>query len=218
MLRDTRFFFPVIGALLIGVVFVCGYIVNPTTGVDTAVMQIFVSMRHELLSPFILGLTWFFDPLRAIILTLFMSGIFYAVTKKWQYPLFIVFCVGVSALVMTLIKLFHERPRPPEVLRLAVEHSFSFPSGHTAAASAFFVSLACVLSVTGMVSRRFSCIVLWILTCGAVTCIAMTRLYLAVHWLTDVCAGACVGCACVFVFLPLVLRSQQAVSPARKIA
>ncbi|MCQ4257021.1 bifunctional DedA family/phosphatase PAP2 family protein [Stutzerimonas stutzeri] len=74
----------------------------------------------------------------------------------------------------------------PEVL-LEPLHSYSFPSGHSSAAFAFFLTLG-VLAGRGQPPRlRLAWVLLATLPA---TAIALSRVYLGVHWPTDVIAGA----------------------------
>jgi len=66
-------------------------------------------------------------------------------------------------------------------------HTYSFPSGHSSAAFAFFLTLA-ILAGRGLPARlRLT----WILlACMPALAIAMSRVYLGVHWPSDIIAGA----------------------------
>jgi len=94
--------------------------------------------------------------------------------------------VSAAALASTALKAQVDRPRPPLQWQLVLETDPSFPSGHvTGAAALLGISAVCV----GM--GRSRTVRGWL--AGAVITgvlvIAGTRLYLGVHWLTDVTAG-----------------------------
>jgi undecaprenyl-diphosphatase len=100
--------------------------------------------------------------------------------------------------VATLVKDASQRPRPslvdPEVHPLvAVPHSYAMPSGH--AATAFAAAVA-----VGLVHQRLRAPLL-----ALAAMIAISRVWLGVHYLTDVLAGAAVG-ALVAIPLWLVVR------------
>jgi undecaprenyl-diphosphatase len=98
--------------------------------------------------------------------------------------------IGVGELVLNnLLKIIVHRERP-SVLRLVVAHGYSFPSGHTVAASACWMGIALVLG------RDRSRLVRASLAGGAAliaVSVATSRALLGVHWLTDVIAGLAVG-------------------------
>lgn len=94
-----------------------------------------------------------------------------------------------------LVKIAAQRPRPPAFYALIREPaSFSFPSGHALASLLFFALLAFVLWRTAGTSprRRFAIVVLCAF--GAFT-VALSRIYLGVHWPTDVLGSWYLGAA-----------------------
>ena len=110
-----------------------------------------------------------------------------------------VFFLGalVAAQVLTsALKLTFGRERPAEFYRLVVEDSKSFPSGH-ALNSAAFVGLAAFLTVGGWwrgASRPSSWG--WAATWAVPPlAIAASRVWIGVHYLTDVLAGLFLGCS-----------------------
>ena len=98
--------------------------------------------------------------------------------------------IGIGELVLSnVLKLIVHRDRP-SVLRLVVVHGYSFPSGHTVAASACWMGVALVLG------RDRSRLTRAALAGGAAliaVSVATSRALLGVHWLTDVIAGLAIG-------------------------
>src|SRR5690606_41175008 len=77
-------------------------------------------------------------------------------------------------------------PICPDVL-LEPLSSFSFPSGHSSAAFAFFLTLGVLAGREQPPRMRLT----WLLlACLPATAIALSRVYLGVHWPSDVLAGA----------------------------
>ena len=122
--------------------------------------------------------------------------------------------VSAAALASTALKAVVDRPRPPLPWQLVLETDPSFPSGHvTGTAALLGITAVCV----GM--GRSRTVRAW-LAGGVVTgvlVIAATRLYLGVHWLTDVTAGAILAAVFVTigttVFAALHDRSGQHDAP-----
>jgi len=122
--------------------------------------------------------------------------------------------VSAAALASTALKAVVDRPRPPLQWQLVLETDPSFPSGHvTGTAALLGITAVCV----GM--GRSRTVRAW-LAGGVVTgvlVIAATRLYLGVHWLTDVSAGAILAAVFVTigttVFAALHDRSGQHDAP-----
>lgn len=91
--------------------------------------------------------------------------------------------VLVASTCSRLLKQLIGRQRPPEVTRLVIETSPAFPSGHSVAAAALAAAVLFFLR-----SR-----VLAVLLGVNALAVGLTRLYLGVHWLSDVLAGYALG-------------------------
>ena len=106
-----------------------------------------------------------------------------------------------ASLFTYCLKLLIARNRPVIENRLVVESGFSFPSGHTSIAFSAFLILAILVHYNPKIQYfpkailLFSCILFPFL-------VAFSRLYLGVHYFTDVVAGAIVGSgtACIFLY------------------
>ena len=95
-----------------------------------------------------------------------------------------------GAVLNALLKLYYHRARPDSPLVLA--HGYSFPSGHSMGAMCFFGSLAYVIFFT--IERRPVLRIVAVLACGlAAIVIGASRIYLGVHYFTDVVAGYAAG-------------------------
>lgn len=114
--------------------------------------------------------------------------------------------VGGGLLLNVFIKHVFQRARPVTNDALLTLHTYSFPSGHTAGATVwwgFFTVL--VFTHQPAVPWRVATVVAAI---GMVCLTALSRVYLGVHYLSDVLAAAAEGCA----WLVLCFMA----SPARK--
>jgi undecaprenyl-diphosphatase len=100
--------------------------------------------------------------------------------------------VGVStALLQSGLKLAIARPRPFLWPRLIGEGSFSFPSGHALSSATFFPLLARDLTALRPAAKRIA----WALGTLLPLYIGFGRLYLGLHWPSDVLAGWALGAA-----------------------
>lgn len=103
----------------------------------------------------------------------------------YRLALLIVSVVGNGLLNLSL-KLLFERPRPDVFPPVMAESSFSFPSGHTASAVAFYGVLAVFLWEDRRRGLALLC-GLWVLL------VAFSRVYLGVHYPSDVLASFSLG-------------------------
>jgi membrane-associated phospholipid phosphatase len=115
----------------------------------------------------------------------------------WGRPrgaLFVAGAVGGGSALAALLKDVFVRPRPPASIALvATPESFSFPSGHAMAGLLLLGSLALLL----VASRRPA----WLKVAGVAAAalgtmmVGVSRVYLGVHWFSDVVASWCLGAA-----------------------
>jgi undecaprenyl-diphosphatase len=94
--------------------------------------------------------------------------------------------LGASVLNTTL-KLTFQRPRPEPFFNLLAPRTYSFPSGHSLASFCFFGALATVL--TARIENRNLNFMTWVICGLIVLLIGLSRIYLGVHYTTDVLAG-----------------------------
>lgn len=116
---------------------------------------------------------------------------FLAVSRKGKLALFVVTAVSTGALVSTLLKSLFDRPRPDLVSHLIDVNTTSFPSGHAMNSAVVYLTLAALLARTRM-DNATRIYILSMAIALALT-IGFSRVYLGVHWPSDVIAGWAVG-------------------------
>jgi membrane-associated phospholipid phosphatase len=99
--------------------------------------------------------------------------------------------IGGAALIDTMLKLYFRRIRPTVPWALVTEHSFSFPSGHSVGAVVLYGTITyLVWSHLHKVAQRAAVIGSALLLIAG---IGLSRVYIGVHYPTDVAAGYLVG-------------------------
>lgn len=161
---------------------------------DHGLLDLLQSVRSAALDQWMVMLTRLGDRTVQLLLGCLLVAVLVLAGQR-RAALFAGASLLLTALAVQILKLLLERPRPQ--LLLESLHSYSLPSGHSAAAFAFFLVLG-VLAGRGQPARWR---VTWLLLAGMpAVLIALSRVYLGVHWPTDVLAGAvlasCVCAAC----------------------
>lgn len=114
-------------------------------------------------------------------------SIYFLVRKEYYKLFFVAASVGGISLINVFLKTIFERSRPDLWERLVSELSFSFPSGHSAASIALALSIIGVLWAT---KWRYTALIVGSLY---VLIIGTSRMYLGVHYPTDVLGGWLLG-------------------------
>jgi undecaprenyl-diphosphatase len=133
-----------------------------------------------------LGSGWVVFPLAVL------SGVWLAMNRRWLELGALVSGMVLIILLVHGIKAWTDRPRPPDGLVTA--HGSSFPSAHAAYATLYaWIAVTIALRVVPGLTRRSLLIGLGI---ALTAVIGLTRVYLRVHWLSDVSAGWALGVSC----------------------
>ncbi|TPJ34985.1 phosphatase PAP2 family protein [Mesorhizobium sp. B2-8-3] len=107
--------------------------------------------------------------------------------------LFMFAAVAGGQVLSSLLKFEVDRPRPDLVSHLVTETSLSFPSGHAMLSAVTYLTLGS-LAARFLPDRRTKVFVLGLAVLTTVL-IGASRVYLGVHWPSDVLAGWCAGFA-----------------------
>jgi undecaprenyl-diphosphatase len=98
---------------------------------------------------------------------------------------------GGALLLEYILKLVFHRPRPVPFFDLPTPASFSFPSGHALFSFCFFAGLAALVSPR--FSSRKAKLAVWVMAISMILGIGVSRIYLGVHYPSDVLAGYTAG-------------------------
>ena len=115
--------------------------------------------------------------------------------RAYQAALAVFLTVLAARIFVPLMKTWLQRPRPVELTGLS--EAFSFPSGHTTFATVTLGVLA-VLASHGL--KNWGKAVVFATAGIVVIAIAYSRIYLGVHWMTDVLGGFLFGAAMIAAF------------------
>lgn len=131
-----------------------------------------------------------------------------ALRKSYSRALLATLIIGGTTLANFFLKLVFERSRPELWTRLVEEQSFSFPSGHAMASMALGLTIVLLTWNTRWRAAAVIGAVAYVLFIG------FSRLYLGVHYPTDILAGWLVSSLWVFAIAWLFSRRKNRVDNA----
>lgn len=118
---------------------------------------------------------------------------FLLILRKRGSALLVVVSVGGGMLLSSLLKSSYDRPRPDLVPHGDIVITASFPSGHSMLSAVVYLTLGALLArfVPGRSVKAYLLVLALLLTLA----VGASRVYLGVHWPTDVLAGWTMGAA-----------------------
>ena len=120
------------------------------------------------------------------------------ILRRWAAAAILVAGVGGISVLNALLKLGFHRPRPQVVPHLAEVSNASFPSGHATIAAATYLIMGALLAQT--FERRTPRIYVVAFSAAITLGVGVSRIYLGVHWPTDVLGGWALGAAWALLF------------------
>lgn len=159
-----------------------------TAPLDQAVVMSVVGHRTQLLNNLAVNFTALGSAPVVTLIALFVA--LYALAAGRQRIALALLWTPLSFLLDDVLKLLFQHPRPTEAI-IAIPDSYSFPSGHAVAASALYITIA-LIAAQGERRQRPRRILVW----SGVTVaflVAWSRVYLGVHYFSDVIGGLLLG-------------------------
>jgi undecaprenyl-diphosphatase len=143
------------------------------------------------------------------ILTLFMAlvcGLCLSL-RHWREALFLLVAGGGGLFLTDLLKDVFQRDRPPAMLHATAAVGTSFPSGHATLSTTVFLTFGALIAHFSKRRRvRIYALSAAVILALGVGC---TRVYLGVHWPTDVLAGWCVGSAWALIWWAVAIAWER---------
>lgn len=161
-------------------------LLNSVIFLDKQLNTWFFGLRNAVIDRVFVDITVLGEAVFVLILAGIISALLWHWRKKWQVFALWIVVVG-SGVCIQIAKLIFHRARPSGAL--VMESSASFPSGHATIAIAFYGFLAYLL-LREIKKYRILTLVISIII---ILAIGFSRLYLGVHYLSDVLAGYLMG-------------------------
>lgn len=127
----------------------------------------------------------------------------FVVVKNKKIPICIALNLASIGALNQILKMIVQRPRP-EGFRLIEETGYSFPSGHSMASMAFYGLI--IYFVFKYVKNKNAKIIICTILSLLVLLIGISRIYLGVHYASDVIAGFVLSIAYLVVYITIVLK------------
>ena len=129
----------------------------------------------------------------------------YGALKDKKMALIIMLNLAIVYLLNVIIKMIIARPRP-DILRLVYETGYSFPSGHAMVATGFYGFLIYIANkkIKNKALRRCITILLTLL----IFLIGISRIYLGVHYATDIIGAFMIGIIYLVIFINILKKNS----------
>lgn len=171
---------------------------------DTSIGQLFYKRGPESLLNIVINFTKLGNPKSVIILVLIVALIILSLKRDWKSSLWYILTVLLGASILnSLVKNSFQRIRPA-LTHLIEQDGFSFPSGHAMGAVIYFGALTYLFYYYSHRSPKNK-LMLISLTIIFALLMGISRLYLGVHYPSDILGGYSLGSA----FLILAIECHR---------
>lgn len=178
--------------------------------IDALTADFFANLRTPLLTDIFTRFTMLGSPMATTIITLIAAIIIYKTNKPYLAPL-LTTSIG-AGLTIYITKIIIHRQRPLDAL--ITEKTFSFPSGHALISVALFGLLAYMIydymkqkNRTASATSTNAAIITITTVTLLILSIGISRLYLGVHYLSDVLAGYLIGA--IWLAIGMMMRKAE---------
>jgi len=205
-----RFLWPAVGVVGAALIFgaMAMWVRFGPVGLDAGILQALEAARSTRATETVVAITTFGrGPVTAAIIALVAAWLLVRGYGK-EAAFLVIANLGSGILTLGLKKVF-ARPRPPldVVTRITDPEGFSFPSGHALSAMVLYTSLATMAAGLGLPRLKRALIALALII---VPTMGFTRVYLGVHYPSDVIGGWALGACWVWlVYLGYLMRTQN---------
>jgi membrane-associated phospholipid phosphatase len=193
-------------AILLGLSWLCQEVWEKEAfSFDTTALLWIHQWANPVLDAVMLKITTLGNPEFVVVVFILTLGWLWWRQCRSEAKVFAIACLGALILNQEL-KLFFTKARPQLWPRLITESSFSFPSGHALGSLVLYGFIAYVLAEQSPRHSRW----IYSVAVGIITAIGGSRLYLGVHWPTDILAGYAVGFLWLMICIAMLRLHAQA--------
>lgn len=186
-----------ISLLIIFVFFVCEIVTNNILIYDNAIYNFIINTFESDIMTKVLKLI---TQLGGVLYFTILSFLVVVLAKRKKTKLLIPINIGLGTIINLIIKEIIKRPRP-SVTRLVNESGYSFPSGHAMTSIAFYGFL--IYLIYKRIQNKYLKWALIIVLCILIFLIGFSRIYLGVHYASDVISGFIAGAIYLIIFIKI---------------
>lgn len=174
------------------------------TNFDSSIYNYIIKYKSNYLTSFFKFITFFASQYWFI----FIVIIFYLFNKNKKLNITMTIYLIVLLLITLLLKNTIVRDRPFDLM-IVKEYGYSFPSGHSVFSMAFYGLIAYIVYKSK--NTRINRFILMFLNLIVILLIGISRIYLGVHYPSDVLAGFMIGIIYLVLFITLykVIRKEE---------
>lgn len=180
-------------------ILVSAYNMGPTP-IDLAVLEFMVSIRNDFLNVVVAAITHCGDTVTIVGLCTIL--VLLPTRKKYGFPLTIAALSGLA--IYKPMKHIFLRARPDVMYHIVEQGGYSFPSGHTTSSIIVYGVLLYLIRKHCKNERLKN--ILSVICLIFVFCIGPSRLYVGVHWATDVLCGIFIALGVVTLVIAILER------------
>ncbi|TCD46055.1 phosphatase PAP2 family protein [Streptococcus sp. X16XC17] len=168
-------------------------------GFDSTIQNAVRGDFPELATAFFTKITLLGNTVSVLAICIVLAGIFYY--KKWKAESYLMLAsFAVMGVVSTALKYLYQRPRP-SIPWLMDTVGYSFPSWHTA--STMMVAGAIIIVLQGRMKAGVGRLVLQVLLVLVAVLVALSRVYLGMHYPTDLIGGWLLALTLLWMMYPI---------------
>ena len=172
----------IIGLLILLIIDATLILTNNISWFDNFIYNIVINLKSDFMTNVMKGIT-FLGSVKFIIIINVLLFIYSMVKKKYNLLLITISSIT-SPIVNNILKVIFKRPRPI-IINMIEEGSYSFPSGHSMISILFYGSIIYLLNKYKIKHCKLISIILSML----ILLIGISRIYLGVHYPSDVLGG-----------------------------
>lgn len=159
--------------ILLAILVINGY----TKTIDNIVYKFIISSKSDTITNLMKFISFLFSTKMVVLYCIFCL----VFLKNKRNAIYLSGIMAIEALLNNIIKVIIKRPRP-EILQMVTVKTYSYPSGHTMAATIFLIVFGNFLKEKFKNNKRFITTIQVLL----ILLIGVSRIYLGVHYFTDI--------------------------------